>query len=170
MVEVVAGRSGEVRVLEPKSNTIIVTYNIPYGSIMEVKDGGTIKKGDVICTWDPYNAVIISDVEGTIEFDNIIEGVTVREEGDDQTGFFEKVVIESKDKTKNPMIRVVVVGGDSKEFNLPVAAHINVNNELPATCRAGSQDAEARPERPHPAARPAQEPGMFNRKGVFKWP
>jgi DNA-directed RNA polymerase subunit beta' len=128
MVEVVAGRSGEVRVLEPKSNTIIVTYNIPYGSIMEVKDGGTIKKGDVICTWDPYNAVIISDVEGTIEFDNIIEGVTVREEGDDQTGFFEKVVIESKDKTKNPMIRVVVVGGDSKEFNLPVAAHINVNN------------------------------------------
>jgi DNA-directed RNA polymerase subunit beta' len=128
MVEVVAGRSGEVRVLEPKSNTIIVTYNIPYGSIMEVKDGASIKKGDVICTWDPYNAVIISDVEGTIEFDNIIEGVTVREEGDDQTGFFEKVVIESKDKTKNPMIRVVVVGGDSKEFNLPVAAHINVNN------------------------------------------
>ncbi|MEY3984543.1 MAG: hypothetical protein RL160_2102 [Bacteroidota bacterium] len=128
MVEVVAGRSGEVRVLEPKTNTIIVTYNIPYGSIMEVKDGASIKKGDVICTWDPYNAVIISDVEGTIEFENIIEGVTVREEGDDQTGFFEKVVIESKDKAKNPMIRVVVVGGDSKEFNLPVAAHINVNN------------------------------------------
>jgi len=128
LLEVVAGRSGEVRVLESKTKTIIVTYNIPYGSIMEVKDGGSIKKGDIICTWDPYNAVIISDVEGQIEFDSIIEGVTVREEGDDQTGFFEKVVIESKDKTKNPMIRVLVKSGEHKEFNLPVAAHINVNN------------------------------------------
>ena len=125
IVRVAAGRSGEVRVLEPSSRNVIVTYNIPYGAIVDVNDGQKVKKGDVICTWDPYNAVIISDIDGTVEYEHIVEGVTVREEGDDLTGFFEKVVIETKDKTRNPMLRIVGKEGN-REYNLPVAAHINV--------------------------------------------
>jgi DNA-directed RNA polymerase subunit beta' len=125
IVRVAAGRSGEVRVLESSSRNVIVTYNIPYGAIVDVNDGQKVKKGDVICTWDPYNAVIISDIDGTVEYEHIVEGVTVREEGDDLTGFFEKVVIETKDKTRNPMLRILGKEGN-REYNLPVAAHINV--------------------------------------------
>ncbi len=121
--DIVLGRSGEVRVLDPKSKTIITTYNVPYGAHLMVKDGGKVKKGDVLCTWDPFNTLIISDIDGKVEYENIIEGVNMREEGDDQTGLYEYVITESKDKTKVPMIKVV--GKDGKEelikvFNMPV--------------------------------------------------
>ena len=71
------------------------------------EDGQKLKKGDVICEWDPYNAVILSEVAGKIEFEHIEEGITFREESDEQTGYKEKVIIETRDKTKNPVIKII---------------------------------------------------------------
>ena len=85
--------------------------NIPYGSEMLVKNKAKLKKGDVICRWDPYNAVIISEAKGKIHFENIIDGVTFREEVDEQTGFTEKVITETRDKKKMPAIHVIEATG-----------------------------------------------------------
>ena len=126
-LEVVLGRSGEFRILEPETNKMIMSNNIPYGAFLYVKDGAKITKGDKICSWDPYNAVIISEFEGKAEFEAIIEGVTFREESDEQTGHREKVIIDTRDKTKNPVIRVADKKGNGlKGYNIPVGAHIAV--------------------------------------------
>jgi DNA-directed RNA polymerase subunit beta' len=99
---------------------------VPYGAILKVSDGDKIAKGDEICNWDPYNAVIMAEFDGKAEFDSIIEGVTYKEESDEQTGHREKVIIDTKDKTKNPA--VVVAGKDeSKGYNIPVGAHLAVD-------------------------------------------
>lgn len=119
---VVIGRTGEVRIIDVENDRLLITNNIPYGSHVKVKNGQKIQKGDVICTWDPFNAVIVSEVNGKIRFENVIEGVTYREEADEQTGHREKVVIETKDKTKIPAI--IVEGKDEKSYNLPVGSHI----------------------------------------------
>jgi len=71
-----------VRVLDPKTKTVITTYNIPYGAVLMVKEGQKVKKGDVMCTWDPFNTLIVSDIDGKVSYENIIEGVNMREEGD----------------------------------------------------------------------------------------
>jgi DNA-directed RNA polymerase subunit beta' len=128
--EVVIGRSAEMRLLDPKTKSLLATGNIPYGSIMLVENGATVKKGDSICKWDPYNAVILSEFSGKIVFENIIEGVTFREEVDEQTGFTEKVIIESRDKKKNPEIQVVDPKTKEvlKSYNIPVNAHISVED------------------------------------------
>ena len=120
----VIGRTGEIRIMDEKGERLLSTNNIPYGSILTVKNGQKIKKGDVICSWDPFNNVIISEINGSVVFDSIIEGVTFREEADDQTGHREKVVIETKDRTKIPAIKIE--GKDVKLYNLPVGAHLNV--------------------------------------------
>ena len=126
-LEVVLGRSGEFRIVEPGTNKMIMANNIPYGAYLYVKDGDKISKGDKICSWDPYNAVIISEFEGKAEFEAIIEGVTFREESDEQTGHREKVIIDTRDKTKNPVIRVADKKGNGlKGYNIPVGAHIAV--------------------------------------------
>jgi DNA-directed RNA polymerase subunit beta' len=125
-VQVVIGRMGEVRIVDPKADRLLTTHNIPYGSTLLVKEGQSIKKGDVICTWDPFNAVIISEISGKVRFENIIEGVTYREEADEQTGHREKVVIESRDKNKIPSL-IIEKGKEAKVYNLPVGSHINVN-------------------------------------------
>jgi len=128
-IDVVLGRSGEFRIVEPVTNKIIVTNNIPYGAHLFVKEGQKVQRGDKICSWDPYNAVIISEYSGKIEFDAIIEGVTFREESDEQTGHREKVIIDTRDKTKNPSIRIVDnKGKDIKGYNIPVGAHIAVDD------------------------------------------
>jgi DNA-directed RNA polymerase subunit beta' len=107
-----------------------MTNQIPYGSFLYVKDGVILKSGDRICSWDPYNAVIISEFAGKIEFDAIIDGVTYREESDDQTGHREKVVIDTRDKTKNPAIRVLDKNGEIiRNYNLPVGAHISATDK-----------------------------------------
>jgi DNA-directed RNA polymerase subunit beta' len=126
--EVVVGRSAELRIVD-KSGIILMTANIPYGAEMVAKNNTKIAKGDVICKWDPYNAVIISEVSGKIVFDSIIEGITYREEVDEQTGFTEKVIIESRDKKKNPAIHVIDTKTKEvlREYSLPVDAHISVN-------------------------------------------
>ena len=126
-LEVVLGRSGEFRIVEPGTKKMIMANNIPYGSYLYVKDGATISKGDKICSWDPYNAVIISEFAGKAEFEAIIEGTTFREESDEQTGHREKVIIDTRDKTKNPVIRVADKKGNGlKGYNIPVGAHIAV--------------------------------------------
>ena len=104
--------------------------NIPYGSELVVPGNGKIKKGDVICKWDQYNAVIVSEVVGKVVFDNISEGITCREEVDEQTGFAEKVIIESRDKKKNPSIHIIDVksGEILREYSLPVNAHVSVKD------------------------------------------
>jgi DNA-directed RNA polymerase subunit beta' len=127
LVDVVLGRSGEFRIVEEGSNKIIVTNNIPYGSYLYVKDGSKITKGDRICSWDPYNAVIISEFAGVTQFEAVLEGITFREESDEQTGHREKVIIDTRDKTKNPVIQVADNKGNViKGYNIPVGAHIAV--------------------------------------------
>ena len=122
---VVIGRTGEVRIVDVANDRLMITNNIPYGSHLKVKNGQKITKGDVICTWDPFNAVIVSEVPGKIVLENVIEGITFREEADEQTGHREKVVIETKDKTKIPAI-IVEGGKEVKSYNLPVGSHIIV--------------------------------------------
>ena len=127
--EIVIGRSAELKISDEKTGLILMTANIPYGSELSIVNGAKIKKGDVICKWDPYNAVIISEVSGKVVFDNVIEGITFRQEVDEQTGFTEKVVTESKDKKKNPAIHIIDPKTKEvlREYSLPVDAHISVN-------------------------------------------
>ncbi len=123
-INVVMGRSGEFKIVEQATGRVIVTNNIPYGAFLYVKEGDKVSKDDKICSWDPYNAVIISEFGGKIEFDAMIEGVTYREESDEQTGHREKVIIDSRDKTKNPSIRVLDKKGELiRNYNIPVGAH-----------------------------------------------
>ena len=128
-VELNLSRSAELRILDPKNKNILITFVVPYGSFVYLKEGDKVKKGDQICSWDPYNAVILSDLAGKIQYENIIDGITFREENDEVTGYGEKVIIETKDKTKSPSIKII--GKDKtvlKEISLPVGAHISVND------------------------------------------
>ncbi|GAA4197938.1 DNA-directed RNA polymerase subunit beta' [Pedobacter jeongneungensis] len=127
-VQVVLGRSGEFKIVEPGTGRVIVTNNIPYGAFLFVKEGDKLSKGDKICSWDPYNAVILSEFAGKAQFDAIIEGVTFREESDEQTGHREKVIIDTRDKTKNPSVQIVDKKGEFiKGYNIPVGAHVSVD-------------------------------------------
>ncbi|MBK8846463.1 MAG: DNA-directed RNA polymerase subunit beta' [Bacteroidetes bacterium] len=125
---VVVGRSGEMRIVDKNTKAILATANIPYGAHLFVKENQEITKGDEICTFDPYNAVIITEATGVIDFEHVEEGITFREESDEQTGFKEKVIIDSRDKSKNPVVRIL--GKDKmvlKSYNIPVGAHVVVN-------------------------------------------
>ena len=126
-LSVVMGRSGEIKINDAKSGKTLVSNHVPYGSILNVKDGQKITKGESLCKWDPYNAVILSEFDGKIEFDAIVEGVTYKEVSDDQTGFREKVIIDTKDRTKNPAI-LVNYGEESKGYNIPVGAHLAIES------------------------------------------
>ena len=126
-VEVVIGRLAEMRIIEPKTNMMLTNANIPYGSKLYFKNGDAVKKGDVICEWDPFNAVIVSEVAGKVEFNNVIENVTYRVDSDEQTGLREKIIIESKDRTKAPEANIVDANGQIiKTYALPVGAHLMV--------------------------------------------
>jgi DNA-directed RNA polymerase subunit beta' len=126
---IVVGRSAEMKITDEKTGITVMTANVPYGSELVVTPNTKIKKGDVICKWDPYNALIVAEVSGKVVFDNIIENITFREEVDEQTGFTEKVIIETRDKKKSPAIHII----DSKtkeklrEYSIPVNAHISVS-------------------------------------------
>jgi DNA-directed RNA polymerase subunit beta' len=126
-VTVVMGRSGEIKINEAKSGKTLVSNHVPYGAVLNVKNGQKITKGESLCTWDPYNAVILSEFDGTVEFESVVEGITYKEVADDQTGFREKVIIETKDRAKNPAI-IVNYKGDSKTYNIPVGAHLAVES------------------------------------------
>ena len=124
-LDIVIGRLGELRIVDKKTGIALTTHTIPYGSRLYIKPNQEVQKGELICEWDPFNAVIISEVAGKVAFDYLIEGVTFREESDEQTGFKEKVIIESRDKTKNPAIKIMSAEGvEIKSYNLPVGAHL----------------------------------------------
>jgi len=123
-VEAVISRSAELRVVDKNTGLVLTTANVPYGSQLYTKNKAVVKAGELLCDWDPYNAVIISEFSGKTEFEYIEEGVTFREESDEQTGFKEKVIIESKDKTKSPIIKVVKGKETLKSYNIPVGSHI----------------------------------------------
>jgi DNA-directed RNA polymerase subunit beta' len=123
--KVVMGRSGELRIVDGKKEKVLITNHVPYGSILKVKDGEKVVAGQELCFWDPYNAVIVAEFDGKVEFDAIIEGITFKEESDEQTGHREKVIIETKDKTKNPAV-VIASKDNSKGYNIPVGAHLSV--------------------------------------------
>jgi DNA-directed RNA polymerase subunit beta' len=125
-VQVVIGRTGEVRIMDVKNDRLLITNNVPYGATLTVKDGQKVNKGDVICTWDPFNNVVIAEITGKVKFDNVIEGITYREEADEQTGHREKVVIETKDKTKIPSM-IIEGAKEIKSYNLPVGSHIIID-------------------------------------------
>ena len=126
-VAIVVGRSAEARILDLKTNIALMTAVIPYGSILVAKDGVKLKKGEMICYWDPYNALIIAESSGTISFENLVDTITYKEESDEQTGFTEKVIIESRDKKLIPEIKLLNSKKEViKTYNLPVGAHIVV--------------------------------------------
>ncbi len=126
--DIVLGRSGEVKILN-KNKESIANMVLPYGAELKCKDGQKVSRGDVICSWDPYNAVILSEQDGKIEFKDIVEGLTFREEMDEQTGFKEKVITDSRDKKLIPGIHLVGKGSEIiREYNVPVGAHLQVNN------------------------------------------
>jgi DNA-directed RNA polymerase subunit beta' len=128
-VNIVIGRLAEMRIVDKNTGIILSTHNIPYGSKLYIKHGANVKKDTVVCEWDPYNALIISEAEGKLIFDNVIEGVTYKEESDEQTGFKEKVIIETRDKKKNPNAKLVSKDGEViRTYNLPVGAHMNIED------------------------------------------
>jgi len=125
---IIVGRSAELKITDEKTGIVIMNTNIPYGSELLVDSKQKLKKGDVICKWDPYNALIISEVKGTVVFEHIEEGITYREEVDEQTGFTEKVITETKDKKKSPAIHIVDTKSKEilREYSIPVNSHISV--------------------------------------------
>ncbi|MBP7183950.1 MAG: DNA-directed RNA polymerase subunit beta' [Saprospiraceae bacterium] len=128
-VDIIISRTGEIRVLEPKTQKLLAQNHLPYGATLMVREGDEIQKGDLICEWDPFNNVIVSEYAGIAQFDAIEEGVTFRTERDDQTGFVEKVIIESKNKKKIPVIRIVSPDGDElKSYTLPVGSYISLED------------------------------------------
>ncbi|MEO9020954.1 MAG: DNA-directed RNA polymerase subunit beta' [Ginsengibacter sp.] len=124
-IKVVIGRTGEVRIMDVKNDRLLINNNVPYGSTLNVKDGQKVTKGEIICNWDPFNNVIVSEIDGAVKFENIIEGVTYREEADEQTGHREKVVIETKDKARIPSM-IIEGKKESKSYNLPAGSHVTM--------------------------------------------
>ena len=128
--DVVVSRTTEVRIVDENTGITYSQYDVPYGSILYKKDGDTVKKGDLICEWDAYNAITIIEAAGKVRFDSMIDGVTFREEMADEYSLNrDKVIIESRDKSKNPTIVIVDENGESlKHYNLPVGAHVMVED------------------------------------------
>jgi DNA-directed RNA polymerase subunit beta' len=129
IIDIVIGRSAEMKIVDKKTGIVLTSGNIPYGANLYFRSGTEVSKGNLISDWDPYNAVILSEHEGKISFENIVEGQTYRIESDEQTGYHEKVIIESRQKTKNPAIKILDKENLLiKMYDIPVGAHIVVDN------------------------------------------
>ncbi|MEL6193314.1 MAG: DNA-directed RNA polymerase subunit beta' [Bacteroidota bacterium] len=127
-VSVVISRTGKIKILDEESR-ILFSNKVPYGSIIEIEDGQMIEKGTMICSWDPYNSVILSDFAGKLKFKDVNEGQTFLEDIDEQTGHREKIIIDSRDKTVNPTVTIVDKGDtDLRSYNLPVGSHLIVED------------------------------------------
>ena len=127
-VDVVVGRLAEMRIVEPKSGIVLTTANIPYGSKLYFKDGDMVKVGEMICEWDPFNAVIVAEEGGKVHFDNMEEGITFHTESDEGTNLSEKIIIESKDRAKVPSAQFSDAEGNIvRTYSLPVGAHLLIN-------------------------------------------
>ncbi|NOY49855.1 MAG: DNA-directed RNA polymerase subunit beta' [Chlorobi bacterium] len=135
--EIVVGRSAEMKIIDEETGVVLASANIPYSSNLYIPNGTKVKKGDTIADWDPYNAVILSEVKGSVSFENIVEGQTYRVESDEQTGYFEKVIIETRQKAKNPNIKILGTDGTvTRQYDIPVGSHILV--EEGTSIQAGS--------------------------------
>ena len=127
--EMVVSRLGEMRFVDKNTNIVLSTVNVPYGSSLYFKNGDSVKKGEKIAQWDPFNAVIVTEYAGTLKFHDVIEGVTFRAETDETTGLTEKIVTESKDKSKVPTCDIVDANGDVVgTYNFPVGGHVVVED------------------------------------------
>ena len=127
--KVVVGRLAEVRFVDVNTGIVLSTHNVPYGSTLYVSDGDLVEKGKLIAKWDPFNAVIITEATGKIEFEGVIENVTYKVESDEATGLREIIIIESKDKTKVPSAHILTEDGDLiRTYNLPVGGHVIIEN------------------------------------------
>ena len=128
-VQIVVGRLAEMRIIDPNTKMVLMTANIPYGSKLFFNNGDPVKKGDMICEWDPFNAVIVSEVGGRVNFEAVEEGVTYRVESDEQSGLKEKIIIESKDRTRVPSAQILDEAGQViKSYALPVGAHLMIED------------------------------------------
>ena len=129
MCEMVVSRLGELRFVDPNTKIVLSTVNVPYGSSLYYKTGDVVSKGDKIAQWDPFNAVIVTEYAGTLKFNDVIEGVTFRAETDETTGLTEKIVTESKDKTKVPTCHIIDANGEILgTYNFPVGGHVVVED------------------------------------------
>ncbi|MGY8887062.1 MAG: DNA-directed RNA polymerase subunit beta' [Flavobacteriales bacterium] len=128
-IDIVISRTSEIKLVDKNTGIVLSTNNIPYGSSIYVKDGASLSKGDVVCSWDPYNGVIISEFAGKIKYENIEQGITYQVEIDEQTGFQEKVISESRDKKKIPTLQIIGKKDEViRSYNLPVGAHLMVDD------------------------------------------
>ncbi|MCF8361560.1 MAG: DNA-directed RNA polymerase subunit beta' [Prolixibacteraceae bacterium] len=128
-VDIVVSRLAELRIIDKNTGIVVSTNSLPYGATLFVKNGEEVKKDQLLCEWDPYNGVIITEYDGTVKFENMIDGVTYREESDEQTGYKEKVITETRDKAKNPSLIVLDEKGDViRSYNLPVGGHMSVDD------------------------------------------
>ena len=127
--KVVVGRLAEVRFVDVNTGIILSTHNVPYGSTLYAADGEVVEKGKLIARWDPFNAVIITEASGKIEFEGVVENVTYKVESDESTGLREIIIIESKDKTKVPSAHIMTEDGELiRTYNLPVGGHVVVED------------------------------------------
>ena len=127
--DIVVGRMGELRIIEPNSGIVLTNANIPYGSKLYKNDGDTVQAGEMIVEWDPFNAVIVAEEAGLVRFENVEEGVTYRVETDEATQLREKIMIESKDRTKVPAAQVYDSNGELiRSYSLPVGAHLLIED------------------------------------------
>lgn len=134
--EMVVSRLAEIRFIDPNTGIILLNDNIPYGSSLYFKSGDKVKKGDVICKWDPFNAVIVSEYAGKLHLHDVIEGVTYKAETDDATGLTERIITDSRDKARVPTVDIVKKGAKKEAdgnyaaadilgtYNLPVGGHL----------------------------------------------
>ncbi len=127
--DIVISRTSEIKVVDAKTGITLSTNNIPYGSQLFIKDGAKVSKSDVICSWDPYNGVIVSEFPGKISYENIEQGITYQVEIDEQTGFQEKVISESRNKKLIPTLLIQDPKGETlRSYNLPVGSHLMVDD------------------------------------------
>ncbi len=127
--KIVVSRLMEMRVVDPNTNIVLLSHNVPYGSKLYFNDGDRVKKGDQISEWDPFNAVIISEATGKIKFEHFTEGSTFKIESDEQTGLKEKVIVESRDKTKAPSAHILDENDNIlRSYTLPLGSHVSKND------------------------------------------
>ncbi|MBQ0114921.1 MAG: DNA-directed RNA polymerase subunit beta', partial [Bacteroidales bacterium] len=124
-VDVVVGRMAEMQIVDPNTNMVLTTASISYGSKLYFKSGDMVAKGDKICEWDPFNAVIVTEASGTLQFENLVEGVTYRTEADESSNKSERIIIETKDHNRIPEAKLYDAEGNLiKTYSLPVGAHL----------------------------------------------
>ena len=127
--EMVVSRLGELRFVDPNTKIVLSTVNVPYGSSLYFQNGDVVKRGDKIAQWDPFNAVIVTEYAGRLKFNDVVEGVTFRAETDETTGLTEKIVTESKDKSKVPTCDIIGIDGEILgTYNFPVGGHVVVED------------------------------------------